>query len=404
MKDCRVKLLVEVEPELVENRFQEVLKDFQKSASLHGFRAGKAPLDLIEKRFIKEAHEEVVKSLVPEAYHQSLRKQNLTPVSLPAISEVEMTRGKKLTFRAEFDLFPEFSLKNYKGIQLTKPSMEVSVQETEKAMRALLDSHADLVPVETARAVAKGDVVTADIELWKDGSYVPGRQGVLLSVAPRAGDDFYEKILGAQIGEVREVTAGGNQSAYKICVRALREKKCPAFDDAFAKRLGKENATELREAIGKGLARYKKDDAFEKMKHELFQKLLTLVNFAVPESLVEKQKDKLIAQVRQQYEQMDLAHSLLEERVKQSEDEAGVKAKEQVKLYFILQKVACAEKIDPDETELERKLQSLADESKRPLAEVRLVFEDDLRESMRERRTIDFLLANAKLEEQTQTV
>ena len=97
---------------------------------------------------------------------------------------------------------------------------------------------------------------------------------------------------------------------------------------------------------------------------------------------------------------MGLANGQLETELKKSDQEASSKAKEQVKLYFILQKVTEAEHIEVDEAELERKLDALADESKRPLEEARRVFEDDLRESMRESRTIDFLLANAKLEEQ----
>src|SRR3989338_5999056 len=101
LKDCKVKLLVEVEPELVENRFQDVLKDFQKAASLPGFRAGKAPVDLIEKKFSNEAREEVLKSLIPEVYHRSVITQKLSPVSLPSISDIQMERGKNLAFSAE---------------------------------------------------------------------------------------------------------------------------------------------------------------------------------------------------------------------------------------------------------------------------------------------------------------
>ena len=81
------------------------------------------------------------------------------------------------------------------------------------------------------------------------------------------------------------------------------------------------------------------------------------------------------------------------------ENEAEAKAREQVKLYFILQRVAEQEKIDLDELELERRLNALSQQSNRPLEEVRRVFEDDLRESLLESKTVDFLLANAKYEE-----
>ena len=412
VKDCRVKLLVEVEPELVENRFQEVFKDFQKVASLPGFRAGKTPLEIIEKKFLKEAQEEVLKSLIPEAYHQSVASQKISPVSLPTIADIQVERGKRLRFSAEFDLFPEFSLKNYKGLKIKKLSMEVSNEDVDKGINSLLNSRAELIEIPNPRPAAKGDFVIADIELWKDNAYVPWRQGTLLDVQPHGGDDFYEKIVGAQVGEVREISIHltdeekkqgliDGKPAYKIWVRGLKTKHSPELNDTLAKSFGKETVDELKEAVRKDIASYKKSESFETMKHELFGKLLQLTDFAVPEALVEKQKEKLVGQAKQYYARMGLKNGELQAEANKSQEEASKKAKEQVKLYFILQKISENEKIEADEIELERKLQALADESKRPLEEARRVFEDDLRESMRESKTIDFLLANAKLEEQS---
>ena len=410
-KDCKIKLMVEVEPELVENRFQEVFRDFQRAASLPGFRAGKAPVEMIEKKFIKEAQEEVLKSLVPEAYHQSVVSQKLYPVSLPSISEIQMERGKKLTFTAEFESAPEFSLKSYKGIKISKPSMEVSSDEVDKGMGSLLDSRAELSEIAMARPAAKGDFIVADVDLWKDGVFTPGRKGVLLFVESHATDDFFEKIVGAQVNEVREIHADateedkkqglvGRKPAYKVWVRGVKEKKLPALDDEFAKSFGKDTLQELKEAVHKDLASYKKNESFEKMKHQLFDKLLSLADFTIPEGILEKQKEKLIEQAKKQYERMGMVNGKMEGEMKKVEEEAAAKAKEQVKLYFILQKVAELEHVDADEVELEKKLEALAEESKRPLEEARRVFEDDLRESMKESQTIDFLLANANLEEE----
>lgn len=411
LKDCKVKLTVEVEPTLVENRFQEVFRDFQKAASLPGFRTGKAPADLIEKKFTKEAQEEVLKSLIPETYHQSVVTQKLSPVSLPSISDIQMERGKGLSFSAEFENAPEFSLKNYKGLKINKPPMEVSAEDAEKGLSSLRDSRAELVEISESRPIAAGDFVVADIDLWKEGAYTQGRKGVLLFVEPHGSDDFFEKIVGAHVDEVRDILVDptddekkqglvGRKPAYKIWVRTIKEKKLPVLDDEFAKSFGKESIDELKEAVRKDIAQYKKSESFEKMKHELFNKLLTLADFTLPQGLLEKQKEKLMEQVRRHAERAGLANGKMEGEIKKAEEEAAAKAKEQVKLYFILQKVAELESIEIDEIELEKKLQGLADESKRPLDEARRVFEDDLRESMRETQTIDFLLANAKLEEE----
>src|SRR3989338_5557145 len=100
LKDCKIQMSVEVEAEHAEERYQEVLRGFQRAARLPGFREGKAPVTLIEQRYQAEAREELLKMLIPEAYHQSIQTQKVAPVSLPKISDIRYERKKKLQFSA----------------------------------------------------------------------------------------------------------------------------------------------------------------------------------------------------------------------------------------------------------------------------------------------------------------
>ena len=416
ISDCKIKMTVEVEPTWVETRFQEVLRDFQKNARLPGFREGHAPFDLVEKKFAKEAHEEVLKTLIPEAYHRSVVTHKLEPVSLPSISDIKMERGQTLVFIAEFDKNPEFSLKNYKGIKIRRVPIEVTPEEVEKGLESLADSKAELVPVAVPRAVARGDFLLGDIEVWRQGSYVPGKKGVILYVEPGpdkgAGetDDFYDKVLGAWVDEVREICVEateeeksqgivGRKPFYKVWIRGIQEKKILPIDDDFAKSFGKDNIDALREAVRKDIAAYKNGLSQDQMRQELFVKLLALISFSVPEGLVRKQEERLLADARRHSAQQGIPKEQFDKEEARVSVEAKAKAEEQVRLYFILRKVALLEEIDVDEVELERKLAGLAEESKRPMEEVRRLFEEDLRESLREAKTIDFLLANARFEE-----
>ena len=275
---------------------------------------------------------------------------------------------------------------------------------------SLLDSREELLPILEPRAVQKGDFIVTDIEIWNDGKYAPPRKDALLLVEPNPEDDFYDQVIGSQIDEVREVSVGsteeekkqgivGRKPSYKVWIRGIQEKKIPPLDEIFAKAFGKESVDQLREAVRKDIANYKRGESYEKMKDELFARLLALASFSVPEGLVERQKERLNEQARRQYEKAGLSSDQFEARKSKIEEETAAKAKDQVRLYFILQKVADQEGLQIDEPELERKLTALSEESKRPMEEVRRVFEEDLRESMREAKTIEFLLANAKLEE-----
>ncbi len=410
IKDCKMRLAVEVEAAQVESRRREVLGEFQKGANLPGFRQGKAPLDLVEKKFIKEIEEEVLKTLIPEVYHRAVLKHKTAPVALPAISEVKAERGKALSFTAEFEAEPEFSVKNYKGIKIKKVPVDVQEHDLEKGLNSLLESKAELVPPEEPRAVRQGDFILADIEIWQKGQYIPGKKGVLLAAEPNKTDDFCEKIVGAQLQESREITIehspeekakglNGRKPLFKVWVRQIQEKKLPFLDDAFAKHFGQETVAELREHLRKDLARYKTSESQMQMKDELYEKLLSLVSLTVPEGLAEKQKERLLDQARTQYKRAGMPENRFEEDKARIQEEAKSKAGNQVKLYFILKKIADLEKIEVDELLLEQKLAALAEESKRPMDEVQRVFEEDLRESLREKATVDFLLANAKLEE-----
>ncbi len=405
-----MKLSVEVDSKIAEERFQSVLRDFQRQAKLPGFREGKAPADIIEKRYTKEVEEEVLKELVPEMYQQAVVQHSVQPVTLPTISAIDWQRGKKLTFQAEFERGPEFSFKNYKGIKIKKVSSEVSESDLEKGIVALLESHAELVPIVGSRPVQKGDFIVTDVEVAKNGQYVPGKKGVLLVAEPSKTDDFFDQVVGAKVDDVREISVEvseedkknglvGRKPFYKVSIRGIREKKVPALTEEFVKNFGKNSVEDFRDAMRKDLAQHKRGEAHEKMKVELFDKLLGMVSFSIPEGLVEKQKQHLIEQAKKEYERMGLSADRFESQKVEIELDAATKAKNQVKLYFILQRVSEQEGIEPDELEIEKRLQALAEQSKRPLDEVKRVFEEDLRESMREAKTIDFLLANAKLEE-----
>jgi trigger factor len=397
LKDCKVQMSVEVEAQRAEDRYQEVMRGFQRVARLPGFREGKAPVEMVEKRFQSEAREEVLKSLIPEAYHQSVQSQKVSPVSLPKISDVQYERGKKLAFSAEFEEQPKVSLKSYKNVPVTKVSSEVPAQELENAVKSVLESRATFEDVLEPRPVEEKDFIVADIELWRDNAYLPGRNGVLLYVEKGGEDDFFDKVVGANVNDSREIQRQGKPYT-RLKIKGLKKKNVPALDEALAKQLGKETPDEVREAVRKELAQHKQSEAQEKMKQQLFQKLLKANEFPLPDSLVERQKERLFEQAQRHFSQMGAGEEEWKTEKENMAADVERRAKEQVKLYFILQKVAAEEKIELDELELDTRLKGLAQQSGRPIDEVRQVFEEDLRDSLREKKTVEYLLANAKFE------
>jgi FKBP-type peptidyl-prolyl cis-trans isomerase (trigger factor) len=144
----RREMLFEVPKERVQQKTDEVLSVMLKHAKLPGFRPGKAPKAMVQKAHGKAAHDEMLKKLIPEVYQQGLVSEQIDPIDLPAIDQVELVDGA-LKFRAQVDLRPSVEVKNYKGIKVTKKTAEVTDEELAKTLEMFkkgrgLDEKAEL--------------------------------------------------------------------------------------------------------------------------------------------------------------------------------------------------------------------------------------------------------------------
>lgn len=129
----RHEMNFEVPKERVSQKLDEVLKELTKHAKIPGFRPGKAPVNLVKKAHEKLANEEMLKSLIPEVYHEGIMQEKLDPIDYPAIDKVEVAEGI-LKFRATIDIRPTVEIKGYKGLKVTKKSAEVTEEEISKTI------------------------------------------------------------------------------------------------------------------------------------------------------------------------------------------------------------------------------------------------------------------------------
>ena len=133
------ELIIEASPEVVKNKFEDVLSKISKEAKVAGFRPGHAPRDIIEKNFASVAHEQVLKELVPEIYNQALESQKLDVVDLPQISDVKLDK-ENLSFKATVEVIPEISLKKYKGLKVGYKKIEVTADELKRSLDSIKES------------------------------------------------------------------------------------------------------------------------------------------------------------------------------------------------------------------------------------------------------------------------
>src|SRR5580698_4019028 len=164
---CKKLVRIELESKDVDAAFDSMLKDFQRQASLPGFRPGKAPRDMIAKRYEKDIHDEVKKKLIPDAYRKAVDEQKLEVVGYPDIEEIQFGKGQALQFAATVETAPEFQLPEYKGLPAKRETTQVTDEDVQRALDMLRARQTDFKTVE--RPAATGDVAVVNFTGTVDG-------------------------------------------------------------------------------------------------------------------------------------------------------------------------------------------------------------------------------------------
>ncbi len=157
------KLQIELPPEEVAKEWDAIANSFVRFAKIPGYRPGKAPRAVIDKRFRKEIQDELTKKLVSKSYHEAVEREQLRVASLTNIEDIQFGEDKSMRFRATVVTAPEFELPDYKNIPVQLPDTKVTDSEVDAALERLRDQSADFVDV-PGRGLQMGDFAVIDFE------------------------------------------------------------------------------------------------------------------------------------------------------------------------------------------------------------------------------------------------
>src|SRR5438093_6483658 len=278
------KLQIELPPEDVAKEWDAIANSFARFAKIPGYRPGKAPGAVIDKRFRKEIQEVLTKKLISKSYHEAVEQEQLCVASLTNIEDVEFGEDKSMRFRATVVTAPEFELPDYKNIPVQLPDTKISEAEVEAAIERLRDQSADFVDV-PERALQIGDFAVLDFEGSIENKPISeiapqasknlhGGKKFWLHLAPENFlPKFCEQLVGLKASETRLVIVGfpaefpvkelaGKKADYAVTLHEIKEKVLPPIDDALAAKLvpGK-TLTDLRQMIEHDLEHAKEHDA-----------------------------------------------------------------------------------------------------------------------------------------------
>ena len=414
---CKKELVIEIPVDVVQREADSVAGQFAKRARIPGFRPGHAPTSLVRRHFRDDIRSEIAQTLIPRFFQTAVKEQKWEIVGQPRFEDLKFEDDQPLTFKAIFEIYPEFELQPYKELEVEEEQPVIADADVDKAIADLRESAATFEVV-TDRPAADDDHLTVNYR-GQDTSLpssqpTEAKEAVVHLGGKHTVQAFTENLRGVKVGEVREFpvtypadypqkTLAGKTLSYRVEIQSIKRKVVPPADDELAKSVS-EFATleELRTKLRQDLAENAKRQAEMGSKQKLAEKLLEANQFPVPEVLVEIQLDRKIERTLGQLLSQGIDPRETQVDWRKVREEARPEAEKEVRVALVLSRVADAEKIDLTEEEVDDVIREMAQERHLTAAELktRLTRDgklDTLKSTRRNQKALDFIYRNAKI-------
>jgi trigger factor len=415
-KGCRRVISVEITPERFKGERSRVLKEMVKEVALPGFRKGKVPVDIVEKRFEGEIRAEAIRSILPDAYDHIVSEHGLEPVGDPEFRDVKAAGDEPLAFTVCIEVFPRFEIEEYRGITVPAEDPVVTDEEVQEVIANLRERSADFVKVD--RAAGPGDVVTLDFTpIGEDGTVDVKSRVNNYPVELGSGQifpAFEEAIVGTRVGESGKVDVdypadykperlAGKKIGYEFTVNDIREKQIPPLDDAFAAKVDAKFKTldELRDDVRVRLIEEKTKEERRKREERAIDLIIERNAFDIPRTMQDRFKKELRAEDERRREAAGVGREEDEEKLKQIDEFFDRVALRNIKRYFVMERIAEREGVEVSDEDVENEFQQIAEENGRQVEDVKKLFMKDqervanLKSRLRERKIFEIILGAA---------
>jgi len=424
---CKKHLKVAIARAEVERQFEESLGSVKKEAAVPGFRPGRAPRTLIQKRFRKEVAGQVKSTLLLTTLEQLDEDYKLNPISQPNldIEAITIPDEGPFVFEMDVEVQPDFKLPAYKALAVKRPVRVIGDADVELQLRTFLERYAQLVPKFEGGAEI-GDYVTADLAFHKDGIGLNTAKEIQFRLQPElrfqdgSVPDLAGALVGAKPGEDREADAlvgtaspdpalRGQTIGVTIHVHDLKTLRLPEVDEAFLESIGFDSEDELREALRGVLERRVAFQQRQAMRQQIVDQLAAETPFDLPADLVARQERSTL---RRQIEEMK-GNGMSEAEIRAREAEIRANAHEStlrsLKEFFLLSKIAEEEGIKVEDEDVEDEIHAIANRTDETPRRVRARIEKEglgegLASQILERKTVDRILEFTKVEDVTPDV
>ncbi|MGN0549526.1 MAG: trigger factor [Acutalibacteraceae bacterium] len=396
-----------------------ILKAYNKQKNkiqLPGFRKGKAPLKMIEKFYGEGAfYEDALDIVYPDVVSDAIKEAGIEPVAAPHDLDVTKIGKDGVEMTMKVTVKPEITIENYKGIEADKGDASVVADDVKKELASMQERNARVVTVDDRKA-KKNDIAVIDFEGFVDGVAFDGGKGENYELTLGSGQfipGFEDQIIGHKTGDEFDVNVtfptdytpelAGKEAVFKVVLHEIKMKELPALDDDFAKDVDDEVETlaELKKKIKAELSEKKKEDVERDFESAVLEKVVELVEGEIPEVMYDNKLEDDVKDYENRLAQQGIPldtylqyMGMDRDKFKASMRDNAVK---QVKLQLAVEKIAELEKIEASDEEAEAKLKEMADAYQLDVEQVKKwVNIEDVKKDVVGKKTVDFLVANAK--------
>lgn len=411
-------ITVELEPAEMETSLQDAYRHLSQKTNIPGFRRGKAPRAVVERHLGKSRLlEEAVEHLLPQAYEQALKEQEIEPFAQP---DVEITQTDPLIFKATVPLAPAVELGDYRSIRITPDPVDITDENINAVIEELRHQHATWEPVD--RPLDYNDLAVIDINgiveekpyIQKVGSQI---QVVKDMISPAPG--FADQLAGMKKEEEKEFTlsfpedypnkqVAGKEGHFKVKLSEIKEENLPELNDNFANQVSPEFKTldVLREEVVKSLKLRGEERSRMDFEERVINAAIEQSRVDYPPVLVELEINRILNEQVRQLQMtgrgMDEYLRSINKTTEQLREELRPVATKNVAASLVMSKVAEAENIEVTESDIENSINNMtrgtAEEKREELRKLLDTPQtrESLKQSLRTRKTIERLAEIAK--------
>ncbi len=414
-------LKIEVPEETIAKELDSAYLQLKKNAKIKGFRPGKAPRSVLERLYKKDVHADVLSRLIQSSFVEAVKETGLKIIGSPKVDPPDLETKGAYAYDAVVEVSPELADVEIKGLALTRTNYKVGDDEIDIQLQALQKNMAKQEKIEEDRPAAKDDFVVIDYEGFKDGKAFPETaltENFTLKIGEgHIAEAFDDKMIGMKAGEEHDITVDfpadyfneklqGLSIDFNVKMHEIKAEKLPELDDAFAKSMGPfETLDALKNVIKDNLTQGYEKRIDQELSEQIFETLISNVEFEVPEVMVEFELENIISDTERsfQYQNRSMDEVGLT-REKLAEQYRGV-AEKQARRQVILNKVIEQEALELADEDLEKGFVDMAASFNQPVEQIKTFYdqsEDKLeffKHALLEKQAIKLIIDNGNIED-----